>query len=633
MSAPKPWHDPTHWQENGLTARLLAPLSPLYSLVGKVRRGLTRPYRAPVPVICVGNPTAGGAGKTPIVQILVDRLTRQGHHPAIVLRGHGGYLKGPVRVDASQHDARAVGDEAMLHCRHAPTWVGRDRPAAMRGAIANGADIIVMDDGFQNPTVAKDISLLVIDGVSGIGNGRVHPAGPLREPFDAALKRADAVIMMGADETDIAKRLPDGLPLLRADLQTILPDGFDPKTPVIAFAGIGRPEKFFTALRTAGVQPATCHPFPDHHPYRAQDWAKLCAEATQHGACLMTTEKDAVRLPKSPEAGAGPDLIVTPLRVTLQDDALLDRLLKNPLRRAVDDRRLSRSRRILYAVQNIALRGVLAVIRLVPFETASAIGGWVFRMVGPRLPADRVARGNLARAFPDFTKTDINRTVSQVWDNLGRGAAEYAHIAQMDTLEGDRVQVIGEEHLMAARDSGAPFIIFSAHLANWEIASLAAAQRGCLLANIYRPASNPGIDRLIRSVRQQFGAELLPKGREGARGALKVMRENRPLALLIDQKLNEGLAIPFFGRDAMTASAPAELALRFRCRVLPVQLERLAHARFRVTVEPPMSLPDSGDRARDLETLLRGMNERVEAWVRANPGQWFWVHRRWPKDS
>lgn len=292
-----------------------------------------------------------------------------------------------------------------------------------------------------------------------------------------------------------------------------------------------------------------------------------------------------------------------------------------------------RAKRLLHRVQSVSLHAVLAVLRLLPVETASAIGGWVFRTVGPMLPADRHARRNLATVMPELDRVETDRIVAEVWDNLGRGAAEYAHLDRFDTLAGGRVELRGEEHLITARDSGTPFIVFAAHMANWEMASLVAAQRGCLLANIYRPASNPGIDRLIRRVRAGFCADLLPKGREGARGALRAMKENRPLGLLIDQKFNEGLAVPFFGRPAYTASAPAELALRFRCRVLPVRLERLPRARFRVTVEPPMALPDSGDRARDTMDLLTAMNARVESWVRARPGQWFWVHRRWPKDE
>lgn len=297
------------------------------------------------------------------------------------------------------------------------------------------------------------------------------------------------------------------------------------------------------------------------------------------------------------------------------------------------DRRSPMLRRMNYALQSAVFRALLAALRLLPIETASAVGGWFFRLVGPLLSADKVARTNLARAMPELGQRDVDRIVREVWDNLGRGAAEYAHLHRIDTREGDRVELLGEEHLIAARDSKAPFIIFSAHMANWEMASLVAAQRGCKLANIYRPASNPGMDRLIQKVRAGFTAELLPKGRAGARGVLKVMNEGRPLGLLIDQKFNEGAPIPFFGRPAMTATAPAELALRYRCRVLPVRLERLPRARFRVTINPPMELPDSGDRDADVTSLLTAMNAKVEDWVRARPGQWFWVHRRWPKDG
>lgn len=300
---------------------------------------------------------------------------------------------------------------------------------------------------------------------------------------------------------------------------------------------------------------------------------------------------------------------------------------------AAETRALPRRRRAVYALQAAALRAMLAGLRRLPLETASAIGGAVGRTVGPWTRADRVARANLRAAFPEMDRAELERVMRGIWDNLGRVAGEWAQVDLIDTTDPARVVVAGEEHITAAREAGEPFILFSAHMANWELASVCAAQRGVPLANIYRAAGNPYTERLIREVRGRFCAELLRKGREGARGAIRVLRENRPLGMLIDQKLNEGLAIPFFGRPAMTATAPAELALRFRCRVLPVRLERLSGARFRVTVEPPLPLPDSGDHAADTETLLTDMTARVEAWVRERPEQWFWVHRRWPRES
>ena len=207
---------------------------------------------------------------------------------------------------------------------------------------------------------------------------------------------------------------------------------------------------------------------------------------------------------------------------------------------AVGQDRRSLAKRLVHRVQSAVLTAVMGILRRMPFEWASATGGFVFRMVGPLLPAHRVAERNLARVFPEISERERAAILREVWDNLGRGAAEYSQIADLDTIDGDRVEIVGEEHLLAARDSAAPFIVFAAHMANWEMGSLVAAQRGCRLSNIYRPASNPGIDRLIRTVRSRFAGELLAKGREGARGALKAMRENRPLGLLIDQKFNEG---------------------------------------------------------------------------------------------
>ncbi|MBB2200353.1 tetraacyldisaccharide 4'-kinase [Gluconacetobacter tumulisoli] len=292
MHPPRFWSDP----DGGWIARLLMPASALYAL-GTARRMRRPGWRAPVPVLCCGNLTAGGAGKTTLALDLGRRLVGRGRAVQFLTRGYGGRMRGPVRVDPARHDAATVGDEALLLARVAPCIVAADRAAGARAAIAAGADCLVMDDGFQNPGLHQDMPLLVIDGTSGFGNGHVLPAGPLREPVAAGAARARAAILIGDDLTGAAAALPASLPVLRAHLEmddaAALLDG----RQAVAFAGIGRPDKFFDGLRRQGLSLAACLPFPDHHPYVASDLRRLRDAARAHDAIILTTPKDAVRLP------------------------------------------------------------------------------------------------------------------------------------------------------------------------------------------------------------------------------------------------------------------------------------------------------------------------------------------------
>ncbi|GMG81802.1 tetraacyldisaccharide 4'-kinase [Paralimibaculum aggregatum] len=336
MRAPGFWSAPR--RAPGLAARLLAPASLLWRLGGWLRALRTRPGRAPVPVICIGNLTAGGAGKTPLVLALAARLAAAGHAPAIVSRGHGGRLRGPHRVDPRADSAADVGDEPLLLAETAPTWIARDRGAGAAAAAASGAGLVLLDDGAQNPSLAKDLTILAVDAGAGFGNGRVIPAGPLREPLETGLARAGLAVLIGPPGARAAARAawPElaGLPLAEAELRpphTGLDLG---GMPVVAFAGIGRPAKFFETLAGLGAELRETHGFPDHHAYPEAVLRRLLRAARGQGAMLVTTEKDAVRLPERWRR----EVMALPVRLEPLDWAPLDAALAAVLPAPAGDR-------------------------------------------------------------------------------------------------------------------------------------------------------------------------------------------------------------------------------------------------------------------------------------------------------
>jgi KDO2-lipid IV(A) lauroyltransferase len=294
-------------------------------------------------------------------------------------------------------------------------------------------------------------------------------------------------------------------------------------------------------------------------------------------------------------------------------------------------RRLPPGKVIAYLLETLAVRIGLAIFRALPIDTASALGGWLGRGIGPRLGISTVAERNLRRAIPDLTSEKIASIIREMWDNLGRVMAEYPHLHEFHVYaDNGRIEVVGAEHADRLRDDGMGGIFFGAHLGNWEIASLSATQMGVPLTHIYRAANNPFVDPILQRLRAPVGGTHHPKGREGARRMVESLREGGHLGMLIDQKLNDGIAVPFFGRDAMTAPAPAQLALKFGCPLVPVRIERLEGARFRITVHPAMEMPASGDRHADVAETMRRVNAILEGWIRERPGQWLWLHRRWP---
>ena len=320
------WTSPKFWyQKKKGMAYLLSPFGYLYYKASEAKRKRICPYNPPVPVLCVGNLTLGGAGKTPTALAVANLLIQDKHTPHFLSRGYGGKAqKVPLLVDPRRHTAADVGDEALLLSRMAPTWVCPDRVASLQAAVEDGASAVIMDDGFQNPSVAKDVNLLVVDGLSGFGNGCVFPAGPLREPIQEGLDRADAVIILGKDIAGVENRCKAQLPCYHAAVKAADSETKWQGQDVIAFAGIGYPEKFFHTLETLGANVVQQHPFPDHHVFTPAQLDRLKTAAKHANAKLVTTEKDLVRIP--PEHRD----FITPLKVSLEwqkPNALKDLIL------------------------------------------------------------------------------------------------------------------------------------------------------------------------------------------------------------------------------------------------------------------------------------------------------------------
>jgi tetraacyldisaccharide 4'-kinase len=328
MEAPEFWYP-----EEGGRAQRLMPLfrlaSVAYDFGGRLRHWCTRARRVPAAVFCIGNLVAGGVGKTPIALALAERLQAKGRKVYLLSRGYGGGEHGPLLVDPGRHDATMVGDEALLLAARAPTVVARKRAAGALLACAAGADAIVMDDGFQNPSLKKDLSLVVVDSDTGFGNGQVIPAGPLREPVARGLKRAHGVVLMGAGPPPKALNDQAKLPIFRARLEAEHATRESLKgATVVAFAGIGRPAKFFSMLSELGCAILRAEGFPDHHPYSIAELARLKGFARASRARLVTTTKDFVRIPLPQRQG----IECVPVGAVFTDEGAFDRLIEQTLR-------------------------------------------------------------------------------------------------------------------------------------------------------------------------------------------------------------------------------------------------------------------------------------------------------------
>jgi len=283
-----------------------------------------------------------------------------------------------------------------------------------------------------------------------------------------------------------------------------------------------------------------------------------------------------------------------------------------------------------HPVQGLAGHLFFALIRLLPIAVASGLGGWIGRTIGPRLGITRRARRNLKNAFPEMSDADMEIIISNMWDNLCRTVMEYPLLGRIQVYtDNPHVEVVGVEHLDNLRDDGNPGIFFSGHLANWEIPAISITKRGLESHLVYRAPNNPYVDGLFQRRHLKDGT-LIPKGPTGARLALKALANGGHLGMLVDQKMNDGIAAPLFGRDAMTAPALAQLALKFDCPVVPVRCERVGGASFRITCYPPIDLAPSGNRTADVLRITTEVNRILEGWIREQPAQWLWLHNRWP---
>lgn len=313
---------PSFWHADGFIPKLLEPLAQLYKCLSFLERSLRSKTKIDIPVLCIGNLISGGAGKTPIA-LSIGQILNVKHNISFLTRGYGGIEAGPIEVNPDEHSSYEVGDEALILSEVGPTWVSRNRTAGAIAAKNAGFEIVIMDDGFQHTSLVKTLSFVIIDGPYGFGNGRLIPAGPLREPIYSGLKRADVIVLVGEVNPSIIELLPNNKPLLRASLVPAEMDIQLSNNNVIGFAGIGRPTKFLETLEKMGLNIIDFVAFPDHYRFRESEIRELYEKATEVDAILVTTFKDMKRVPKSVAH------LCQPIGITVvwEDDSEIQQLL------------------------------------------------------------------------------------------------------------------------------------------------------------------------------------------------------------------------------------------------------------------------------------------------------------------
>ncbi len=282
--------------------------------------------------------------------------------------------------------------------------------------------------------------------------------------------------------------------------------------------------------------------------------------------------------------------------------------------------------KIRYLIEAAMLQILFSAFKAMPLDMASAIGGAMARVIGPLMGAHSVARKNLEMVFPELSDEERRKILTGMWDNLGRVAGEFPHLASK-TLAG-RVQLTGAEYMPT---TARPALLFSGHIGNWEMTYPVLFRHGVPVGLVYRHINNPFVEKIIGDLRASQSSALLAKGPRGAIRLLRVLKNRYSLAMLIDQKMNDGIPVPFFGRDAMTAPAIAQLALRYNMPILPAYVVRTKGAHFEGRIFPPLEYRKTGDDEKDVLAIMTAINQTLEGWIRQHPEQWFWVHRRWPK--
>jgi KDO2-lipid IV(A) lauroyltransferase len=287
----------------------------------------------------------------------------------------------------------------------------------------------------------------------------------------------------------------------------------------------------------------------------------------------------------------------------------------------------------IHIIETLLYWVMIVTTYVLPIHLASALGGKLFSGIGPWLPINRIARINLKRAFPDLTEVEAHRIIKGMWDNIGRTIFEYSNLPAIDPLQpSSGYEFRGLEHLDQLIKSGKPGLLFTAHLGHWEIGNYIASKRGLKLAQVTRFLNNPLLRKGVNFIQGRIAQEIIPKGKEGIWKIIACLRRGTHVSMMLDQKMNEGVAVPFFGYDAMTAPAIAKLALKFDCPIVPVQVERLSGVPCRVTFHPPLKRLRAGTMDEKIYDLLRQVNQHIESWIRQAPEQWFWIHKRWGKE-
>ncbi|NIY77668.1 lauroyl acyltransferase [Thalassospira sp. HF15] len=267
---------------------------------------------------------------------------------------------------------------------------------------------------------------------------------------------------------------------------------------------------------------------------------------------------------------------------------------------------------------------------LMPIDTASAFGGWLLRTLGPKVGQTKKARNNLVAAFPEKSTEEIDQIIVDMWENLGRSVGEIPHLHKLKP-GGPRIEIVGVENGLATKDDDKPGLFFTGHIGNWEVSMCIATVLEMDMMSVYRAPDNPWVDNLFMRARKTFRGQLVQKGPDGARKLTRFMKNGGHACMLVDQKMADGIAVPFFGRDAMTAPALAQFALKYDAPIVPVRVERLDGAHFRMTFYPALDIPKTGDRHADVLAIMTKVNATMESWIRERPEQWLWLHRRWPK--